>query len=458
MGFKFRVPDLPRIAFLLVCVCSVIGLAFTFGLYSGAKRNSAFAFAKSLKESVSLVVEEAPTLSGVEPTHFLQPARYDGSGVTVNKLMMDNGDLILLAGFFEDSNELRLIRRNGALVARWPVRFSEIFPDASHMFAPPATDWNIDIAGGLALPDGSVVFTFEGGGLVKLDRCGDIVWRLLRETHHSVERAEDGAFWVPGRRHYSDGDQSPFPPFEPPFSEDTILKVSEDGVVLSEISAPQLFYENGLEAVLTASGHSFDHGMHWDHEIIHLNKIDVLESDIAHDFPLFEQGDLAVSIRESNLLMVVDPDSRRIKWWQIGPWLRQHDPEFMKGGTIAVFNNNTYYSNRDRSQAQPFSAPRTSNVLAVDPLSGELGMIYGHQTGQAFLSVLRGHINITPDDGLLITEPEGGRVFQIDADANVVWEYVNRYDTDTVAEVNAARMYPPTYFIVEDWSCAPSEG
>jgi hypothetical protein len=138
MGLKASVPDLSRIAFCLVCVCILIGIAFAFGLYSGAKRNWAFAFAQRLKESLSLVVEEAPTLSGLRPTHFLQPARYDGSGVTVNNRPIDNRDLILLSGFFEDSNELRLLRRDGDVVARWPVRFSDIFPDPSPIPVPPS--------------------------------------------------------------------------------------------------------------------------------------------------------------------------------------------------------------------------------------------------------------------------------------------------------------------------------
>ena len=66
---------------------------------------------------------------------------------------------------------------------------------------------------GLALlDDGSIVFNFENSGLVKLDRCGSIVWTLRRMTHHSVERAESGGYWVGGRKFYSRERKSPFPP------------------------------------------------------------------------------------------------------------------------------------------------------------------------------------------------------------------------------------------------------
>ena len=128
----------------------------------------------------------------IHPKNFLQPARYDGDGVTVNDVPGGREELILLSGFFEETNELRLIRRDGAIVARWPVRFSEIFRDTSYLQSPPATDWNVDTSGALALPDGSVVFNFTYAGLVKLDRCGEVVWTVVRPTHHSVERAEAG--------------------------------------------------------------------------------------------------------------------------------------------------------------------------------------------------------------------------------------------------------------------------
>jgi Arylsulfotransferase (ASST) len=453
MDFKMTTPDLSKTIFYVTSICSGIALAFALGLYSGATRNALFDVAKSLKYSVLLVLDEAPTLTKVNPTHFLQPARHDGSGVTVNNLAEDNGDLILLSGFFEESNELRLIRHNGDPVARWPVRFSEIFPAPSHMSAPPATDWNIDLHGALALPDGSVVFNFEFGGLVKLDRCGDIVWTLPRETHHSVERDEGGGFWVPGRRQISSEQSSPFPPFESPFAEDTVLKVSEDGAVLKEISVPKLFYANGLEALLTATGHSFTKGMEWDHEILHLNKVDVLTSDIADDFLVFKNGDLALSIYHLNIVLIVDPEKEGVKWWQVGPWLRQHDAEFVSGGKLVVFNNNTYTSALDQQAA----LSRMSNILEMDPVTRKHKILFGEKSDQDLLSVHRAKVDVTRSGGLIITEFEGGRAIETDNQGNVIWEYLNRYDSDEVAEITEARVYPATYFNVSDWSCLKTD-
>lgn len=451
--------DISKILFYLVSMSAVLGLSFGFGLYSGARKTIIYDVVSELKTTVesaiSTVKEEASTLTKIHPKHFLQPAYYKGSGVTVNNNTPGGEEeLVFLSGFFEDTNELRLIRRNGDLIARWPVRFSEIFPDTSHITKPPVTDWNIDIHGALMLPDGSVVFNLEYGGLVKLDRCGDIVWTLARQSHHSVELAERGGFWVPGRRHYPKGSDSPFPPFQTPLNEDTIMKISEDGKVLAEISVPKLLFENGLEALLTSTGNKFSKtDGDWTTEIVHLNKVEVLTSDIADDFPMFEAGDLALSFRDYNLVIVVDPDTLKVKWWKIGPWLRQHDPEFMPGGKLVVFNNNNYltaFGDSDSQVVSPESVSRLSNIIEIDPASNKHKIVYGGESGQRVFSVIRGKHERTPTGDLLVTEFEGGRVFEIDVSGRIVWEYINRYSSAEVAE---ARVYSASYFNVSDWSC-----
>jgi hypothetical protein len=61
------------------------------------------------------------------------------SGVTVNSVV-DNGELIMLSGFFGEDNEIRLLRRDGTIVKRWQLRYSEIFDDTSFLPSAPATD------------------------------------------------------------------------------------------------------------------------------------------------------------------------------------------------------------------------------------------------------------------------------------------------------------------------------
>lgn len=449
--------DISKVLFYTVSTSFILGAIFIFGLYSAANQTIIFRSLIQLKNTIisdtKTVLDEASTLTKIHPKHFLQPSHFIGSDVTINE-NNNTDDLIFLSGFFENNNELRLIQRNGNIVARWPVVFSDIFPDTNHLIKPPETDWNIDIHGALIMPDGSIVFNFEHGGLVKLNHCGDLVWKLEYDTHHSVEEAESGGFWVPGTKHHSAGNESTFSPFETPFSEDTILRISEHGQILNEISVPKLFYENNMEAILSSTGEKFSKGKQWDEELVHLNKIAELSHAVAESFPLFKAGDLLLSLRNLNLLLVIDPATRLIKWWKIGPWLRQHDPEFKEGGTILVFNNNIYRNAFDiGTDISNSSIPRISNIIEIDPSSNKYNILYGNKDKDNLLSILRGKQDILPNGNLLITEFEGGRVFEINSSGNIIWEYINRYNTHEVAEITEARVYPSSYFSGVDWSC-----
>jgi hypothetical protein len=299
----------------------------------------------------------------------------------------------------------------------------------------------------VGMPDGSVVFNFDYAGLARLDRCGKVVWALQHRTHHSVERAEGGGFWVPGRR---PGRTTSFAPFEPPFFEDLILKISEDGRILKELSVPKIFYDNGLDPILTVGRNTVGQ----ESEIVHLNKITELTSEMAPGFPMFEAGDLMLSFRDLNLIMVVDQDAVKVKWWQIGPWKRQHDPEFTRDGLITLFNNNAYETLFGPNYGvSPLSAERVSNIAVINPATREYRVVYGGNKDQELFSIIRGRVDVTPQGGLFITEFEGGRVLETDARGTVVWEYVNRYDSDEVAEISEARLYPSGYFHVSNWSC-----
>jgi hypothetical protein len=452
-----RTLDISRISFYVVCSTTVIGLSFLFGLYSGAGRTVVFRAVDSTRltimEAFGTTTANASTIAGTHPTHFLQPARSPAAGITVNEAADDNG-LILLSGFFEDSNELRLIRRDGSIVNRWRVRFSELFPDVSHIRdrEPPSTDWNVDTHGAVALPDGSVVFNFEYSGLVKLDRCGHPVWTVRQQTHHSVERAEGGGFWVPSRRYHPAGSESPFIPFATPLQEDTIIKVSDDGVVSDEISVPGVLYASGLAGIVTTHYNDLVQSENPPKEMMHVNKVEELTSDIAAKFPQFATGDLLLSDRAHNLLFVIDPATERVKWWRIGPWQRQHDPEFSPSGTILLFNNNTYRMHLDEISRYDATTRTLSEVVELNPTTDEYRIVFGGRESQPLLSIIRGKVQRT-ERGVLVAEFEGGRVFEADAQGRVIWEYVNRYDDDEVAEVTEARLYASDYFAVTDWSC-----
>ena len=228
------------------------------------------------------------------PEILLGRARHQGDGVTVYKEGDVADGLTLMSGLFDNEIALQLVEPNGAVVRSWNVNFDEIWPNPEHVLPEkdrPRSKWGYHIQGMAALEDGSVVFN-AGLGLVKLNRCGDVVWKVPKMTHHSVFVAEDGTFWVPSQN-YHETPPERFPGMRNSFMEDTLLNVSPDGEVIHEISFLQLLYNSGLHSLLAATGEERirrvrNGGGFVSSDPTHINDIEVFSAESALAIPRVE--------------------------------------------------------------------------------------------------------------------------------------------------------------------------
>ncbi|MDQ8155459.1 MAG: arylsulfotransferase family protein, partial [Gemmatimonadota bacterium] len=80
--------------------------------------------------------------------------------------------------------------------------------------------------------------------------------------------------------------------------------------------------------------------------------------------------------------------------------------------------------------------------------------VYPTRPGQAFYTMYRGQHQRLPNGNLLLSESMAGRVIEVTAQGDIVWELINRYDEQDIASVNDAIRYPDGYLTVTDWSCS----
>jgi len=430
---------------------SILGFVIAFALGAYAYRTNL----PPIPQIKAVLAEDGVT---IPPLMFhVQPNRGMGAGVTKNTIG-DDGALVMLTGFFEGENQVRLVRRDGSVAHKWSLDYFEHFPDSRNRACELQSSLHVDVHGTLVRPNGDLVFNYEYCGAVKLDQCGDVQWTVPQKAHHSIIEAAAGGYWLLGRYEWQSGNfPDRFPPFTTPESnktirEDTLIRLNEEGDILEEVSIPELMRDAGLLPLLTADGRVFTLPRAGRYELVHSNKVTELSSDMADAFPLFETGDLAISMRQLNLVMVIDPDTKAVKWHQTGPWLRQHDPEFRPDGRISIFNNNAFSTAyKDKQVIQ--TTPLTTNIIVVDPVTGDTEVIFGEAPGEEMLSVVRGDHQVLSDGGVLITEFDSGRVLQVSADREIVWEFVNEYDETFVGEITNALVYPADYFTTQWETC-----
>ena len=421
----------------------VLGGTYVFGLYSAVKENKAYEVVWGTLDEAKTLYEELPNLRGTEPIHFLRPAKYPGQGVTVNDPAAKQDDLILLSGFFDGNNKVRLMRRDGTVLNEWTLSASALFPDASFFRDPPATDWNAITHGTIITPEGDIVASFESGGVMRLDRCGKVKWTTPGILgHHSPNWMADGGIVIAGGYHVDKQTKDIPWPFAGPYWEDLVYKFSPDGKLIYQKPLTEMFIENGFEPELTATGF-FNTRVNGE---FHLNEVEELSPEKAAAFPMFQAGDLMLSVRNRNLVMVTDSKAEKIKWWMIGPFIRQHDPDFNADGTITVFDNHSDLS-LDGSRGGG------SRIWRIDPATKTAVTLYGGRPDQPMYSPERSTHQMQANGDILIAEAQSGRVIEVTPAGKIVWEYINRYDADRVTWVHDAEAFDPSYFTVKDWSC-----
>jgi hypothetical protein len=429
-----------------VCfVLSLCLLAFLYGLAAGVYKIFPYSAAESLAEAGVDWVEYPAHNAGLRPSKFLSPAEPAGSRLVTHVPEKAYEGVTFIEGFFGESLGLQLLDMDGRVIHEWHVAFNEIWPEAPHLEKKP-DDWDTQIHGSILYPNGDVIFNFQYGGLVRIDECSRVQWQLSHMTHHSIYEASDGNLWVPGRQTREESVPR-FPKIPPPFEEELILEISPDGRILRQISVLDVIFRSGYEGVLFSNGaHEAEIQVPLGGDFAHLNDIEILEPPMAAAFPLFEPGDIMISLRNLNLLLVIDGKSERVKWSQTGPYLRQHDPDFLPNGRISIFDNR-----RDGAEGTVFGGSR---ILELDPTSGQAITVYGGNEEEMFYTETMGDHQRLPNGNILITESKPGRVFEDTAQGERVWSFINLWDEDEAALVSRAIRYPEGYAdFAESSSC-----
>ena len=265
--------------------------------------------------------------------------------------------------------------------------------------------------------DGSITFAFDNGNsLQKFDRCSQRVWAEHAKVDHSLSHDHKGNIWAV-------------------MGPDSLgLFSAKTGKRIKRINMKRLMKKNplvdplGIRQIDASKRSRFmtKGGGYW-----HPNDVEPLPKAYLKAFPQFELGDLLVSLRSLNLVFVFSPEDLKIKWWRSGAWRRQHDPDWQADGTITVFNNNMHND--------------VSTVVRIDPKT------YEHETAydgskEKFYTWMRGKHEFLPNGHLILSSPQQGRVFELDSNGEVVFEFVNRYDEQKSMLVSELLTLPLDYF------------
>jgi hypothetical protein len=152
---------------------------------------------------------------------------------------------------------------------------------------------------------------------------------------------------------------------------------------------------------------------------------------------IFTKGDLMISLRNINTVLVFNPETLKIKFISTGKFLRQHDPDFIKGDKISVFDNRNL-----SPSTRPI--PKSSRILEIDALTGDSTVALQGNEKTAFFTRIMGVHQRLKNGNILVTSSDEGRVLEYNQKGDIVWAYDNIDSKNNKYRVFAAKVLPPS--------------
>jgi hypothetical protein len=426
-----------RLAAIVAVLC-VAFLAFVAGSYT---MYSSIFPASSLRgafQGGTALYERLTGYEEPEETDFWKPARTSVRGVLRHDASRAQEGLTLYSSAHAQS--AFLIDMGGSVLHEWSLPFSS-FWDNSAAAKNPMADGFVYIEKAHVYPNGDLLALYTavgdtpwGYGLVKMDKDSKLIWKYLGHAHHDFDIDPAGNIYVLTQE-ISSGEIEGFAHLKAPRIDDYIVKLSPDGKELDKIWVTGAFAKSrfGRRFYFVPDTDTGDY--------LHTNSVYLLDKPVP-GIPQSQAGQALVSFREISTIALIDLKTSNVVWAQPGPWIRQHDAEFLPDGDLLVFDN----------EGDP-NGYGDARVLEINPANFKIEWSYGGRSDQRLGSAARGSQARLKNGNTLIVESYAGRILEAMHDGKIVWEFINpvrgKVHQDQIPIIHWAERIDPQSFTAD---------
>lgn len=346
--------------------------------------------------------KEAPNRSGV--TKYAHGLAYDG----VN--LMVSGHKPYAA----------LMDMSGNILQEWTYPFERLRVKREELIVNPLVDENYKNYWRRVylFENGDVLAIYDYQGMIKLDRDSKLLWAYHGRVHHDIFVDENRDIWT----FTAEKTNKQSPTKSIPVLDDFICRLSPDGKEIEKISLLACFERSEFASFLYKKQASDSDAVALD--VFHSNSLQKLDGALAGKNIAFKKGNFLVSVRQMNLLVIVDPAQKKVVWVAEGSWKAQHEARLLPTGRILFFDNK--------------GEGNFSRVIEIDPFTKAIVWSYRATPPESFYSAIVGAQQRLPNGNTLITDTVGGRAFEVSHVGGEVWEFVSPYRSGNENELIAA--------------------
>jgi hypothetical protein len=341
------------------------------------------------------------------------PVRFDRVGVLRHDPSRSQPGYILYT--LAPDLSAHLIDTEGRERHRWTVSRDDVMPGAASEGRTFFGVLKPQVEQAHLYPNGDILLVYAqpamgewAGPLVKLDKNSRILWRSSVKVHHAVEVVGDRIYALT---------QTFEPPAEPPLVPSLAgMPYLDDKVSILDSNGKELRSHSILRAIANTKDLRLAEAVPFNDRAdpLHSNSIQVLDERLAGFIPGAKAGNVLVSLRHLDMLIVVDLERNSVVWALRGSWRAQHDAKLLPNGNIILFDNQGGLASHGKSR-----------VIEIDPKTGGIVWSFDGSKDVPFDSLIRGSVQRMANGNTLISESTSGRILEIAPDGAVAWEYVH---------------------------------
>ena len=327
--------------------------------------------------------------------------RITKSGITLNDASKRYDCVVLFAPMF-GSGEVYAINTDGNIVHEWklpwsPGLYGYLLPNGNLLYL------------GKTTKKSEVDFPFwerfKGGIIAEVDKDSNIISKYEDIYHHHDARrtSSGGLIYMTVEK-----------------VENSLAKQVKGGVIPADYSG--VMWSDVL-IELDANNNKIWEWRSTDH--LDVNKHPITFNDPRDEWshgntvvPI-DDDKVLVSFRNISTVALIDKITGKFIW-EIGPDIlaQQHDPSLLDNGNVLIYDNGVHRLD----EPMPFS-----RIIEVNPNTMNIEWEYFDKPKFNFFSPYISGVQKLPNQNVLITEGNFGRIFQVNQNGEIVWEYNSPY-------------------------------
>ena len=381
---------------------------------------------------LSSMVSNALNFSGITRPMIINDSFHLINGFNYSKNYSVSKDYLLISVWDDKFSQsiLKLMRINdGKELYRWKPDFNSLNRQFNSTKTYGTKNNRSKNMSSLVHPtmmnDGSLIF--GNGCIYKIDKYSKLVWLNTTPSHHSIEPDSDGNFWICSYNSSSINSE------KYQIMDDAIQKISAiDGKILFEKSVFEILMENGYERSRFFINPQVTIELNYL-DYIHLNDVQPVLTDSKY----WEKGDLFLSLRHQNLVLLYRPTTNEILWSQTGPWLHQHNVDVLDSTRIGIFGNDVIDAKFPNEKDRLINGHNTEYIY--DFSKNECSTPYDAFFKSADIGTYtEGRSRILSNGDIFVEETNRGRIIYGNH-TKEIWSYVERINENKLSLLSWSR-------------------